>query len=89
VIATAWDKGFVALETRLKSELISPGDQSDDTDDYRMNIDPPAFALAPQSRPSSATPELGSSLSSDVKKTGLRDEEYLRLKILTCMLPAI
>lgn len=66
---TAWDKGFVALEVFLKSDMISPCDQNDDTDDYRMNIDSPVFAPAPRSRASSATPKLGLSLSSDGKKT--------------------
>jgi hypothetical protein len=69
VIVAAWDKGFAALETCLKIDMLSSCDQSDDIDDYRMSIDSRVFAPAPRSKASSATQELGLSLSSAGKKT--------------------
>jgi hypothetical protein len=92
----AWNQGFAALETCVKSDMISPYDQNDDTDGYRMNSDSSVFTPAPRSRASSATPELGfvEGLKNKIRVLQrrayrLRAKEYLRLKILPCMLPAI
>jgi hypothetical protein len=72
VTATAWNKGFVALEACWESDMISPCDQTDDSDGYGMNIGSRVFARSPRLRGSSASPELGLSLLSGGKKNGPR-----------------
>ena len=88
VSATAWNKGFIALEPPAKMDIIIPCAPNDDIAVSGMNIDSLVFARSPRSKAFLVTDGLGSSLLPDTKKNGLRGLWSRPLRLVRPQSPA-